>query len=510
MADWKVIAQVLAKESAYRISKRRGKRKLLTYFYGSMVKSNLLGIALFSVISLITVLPIYFISGEELPLIVSSVLGFLGIMELLMGAFTLAMSLHVIQEDRLLEPLRHLPLDRPTVRKAVLGALLYMGSFSYPFLVITPSLVLGVRFGPLITLWGVLEAITLMILSAGLALIAGSLYTRYSRSLVRRLASLTAWIALFSFGLLYQFLPKWGERPLNVPPFSYGLAGLGDLSASITSLITLALALLTFKYGSDRFWRAATVVEEYEAPEEMGEWTVTRYPSFYPVVKDLKLLLRNTKLLASVIYYLAFFPLFVLLPSILSEETPVGALLPQAIIAGGIGGLSVIYAYAAEGNGARLLYHLPVSRGWVMRGKFLTMATLTFPLVLAVVLALTLTSGLLGFISGLSYTLSLYSGIMLNSKLVMWRIPKEPAAWTEGMAQARSGTVLLVFLGEFILYGFLALLPLIPSLLRGGFAALVEPNQVYPESLVLALLTPGIALLLTYLASRDERPLGGI
>ncbi len=518
MADWKRIAQVIAKESAYRMTKRRG-RRALSFFYGSMVKSNLLGIVLFSALSLIVVAPFLFISRStelDLSIVIPSILGFLGIMEFFIATFTLAMSLHIIQEDMLLEPLRHLPLDQSTIRKAIFGALLYMGSLSYPFILITPSLLLGFRFGPLLAIWGLLEAIAITILSAGVALLAGSIYTRYSRGMTKRIASLVAWIAIFSFGLLFQFISKeWEGALINVPPFSFGFAGMGDINSALISLITLGFSLLIFRYGTIRFWRAVTVVEARKVtikPEKKVEWKIPEPPALklYPAIKDLKLLSRNTKLLASTIYYIVFLPAFVVIPGILSSDMPPAALLPLAIAAGGMGGLAVIYAYAVEGSGAELLYYLPVSRGWVTIRKFVSTAFISLPFSIAVVLTLTLSVGLVGLIAGIGYTISLLSSLMLNSKLIMGRIPRKPSAWTEGLARARTGVFLLVFLVELVAYFILAVIPLIPVLIRDGIAGLLEPTKVYPESLVLEVLIPSITLIVAYLMSQDDRPLGGV
>ncbi len=477
MAGWMEISRILAKEASYR-ARRRGVRRtrLMSLVGGGLVRSNLLGALLFTGMSLFFSVGAVFDGRLIVPMI-----GVLGLVELLVGAFATASTVHVILSEGLLEPLSTLPVTDSDVRTALLGVGIYWGGLSMLFAVLPGAALVAAKRGlwPLAA-WASLEAGSLLLLAFGVGYLLGSLGPRYTRSRVSRALQTLAWLLFFGFGLLFQLLPQeavgFSEEVgvpgwlLLIPPFSFPAAALGVGKAAVSSLASALLGAAVMRLGAGRLWRAASsgaFVLPTGAPARGWRITAGRLQFLR---KDLKLLGMNPRMLASTVYYAVIGPALVLAP-LLTEATAgglIGRFLPAiGLFFGGVGGAGVFYLYALDAEGARLLYLLPLSRGDVARQKAATLAVTVSLIVVAVGAAGAISAGpLLGLASTVTYALTLLGSAMINSAILARRLPREPSAWTQETFSR--GTLGLLTLAEFVLFGFAAGLGVVPVLLFGG------------------------------------------
>jgi len=510
MTGWKTISSILAKESNYRLKKKHG-RKLTRFSTTNVVKSNFLGIVVMSGVSVVIIFPVLVDvqTHQAIPFFV----GILGLLELFIGAFAMAYNLHVLLEDRLLEPLRFLPIEEDVVRKALLGIVVYWGGLSYTFTLLTPSLLLALKFGMQFLAWGFFASITILLLSTGIGYFAGSLYTKYSKSIAARLASLVMWILIFGFGLIFRFIPKEGNFEtttffLLIPPFSFGYAMLGYPTAYASSMLTFIASLLIYKYSSGRFWKVLSYGLVDSKAIYRRDWHVGFSRSYF-IKKDLKLFSRNPKLLASTLYFLIVGP-FVVLLSLLRAENLFSPLLPAlSLFAAGVSGPSVAYAYAIEGSGAKLLYFLPLPRKILVREKATLILLFTLPIAILISFAVIVANPIIGVVTGATYFFTSYGSLLINSRLIASKLPKEPASWTEKLPS--QSFALAIFFGEFILFGFLAGLALTPYVIKLGLRNLMAGNlPLLPEALAVPLIVSiGVLILGLLITSFLEEKVGG-
>ena len=510
MSSWKKIARVLAKEASYRALKRRGRKRFFTLGTGDLVKSNLLGILLLSAFSLMTSVGAIF---EESLFVL--LLGTLCVLEIFFGTFSMATNIQTILGDNLLEPISHLPVSQDEVRKAILRIGLYWGGLSLPFTVIPGAALMAWKLRRVsVFIWGAAGAASILFLANGLGYLIGALSYKIGRNPLGRALSTIVWLLFFSFGILFNLFQRfsWGDKSIAakdwivlIPPFSFAGASLGELSSMVTSLITAILSVVIFKVGANRFWAAVAYGHGHlPTTSIMPRWTV-RAGKFELIRKDLKLLARNPRILASTIYYmLVFGPLIflTLVPARISKGSSYLAglsnLIPAAsLLMGGIGGISIFRLYTLEAEGARVLYNLPLSRSKLARLKACSLAVVSLPMAFAVGVCAGLVGGaVIGICAGLTYVISLVGSALLNSSLLTKQLPREPSSWT----QETFGRFILVIimLGEVVFFSILAGLPLVPSILIYGF-----PPPAYAfELIVIPLLEAVLLVFASYLYNR--------
>ncbi|HDM91980.1 MAG TPA: hypothetical protein ENG69_01135 [Candidatus Korarchaeota archaeon] len=515
MSLWRDIAGILAKEASYRAAKKAkasGRRRLIGA--GGFVKSNLLMLMVSVCVSMMIGMPLM-VPNPPAEAVVP-IAGILGLVELLLGAFTMAHSIHIIATDRLLEPLTSLPVSEKDVRRALLAVGLYWGGLGLPFLVIPAMAVAAWKLGkPLLLFWGVVEGVTLLLLATGLGYIAGSLAPKTTRNPLLRAVSTISWLLFFGMGMAFSFVSRISAG-LHVsasllellPPFSFAAAGFRSIASTLVSLSFLALSALTFKLGAGRLWRAASTGWSMPGPVVTPrEWRLWRGPVPPPLTKDLKLMLRNPRMLAATFYYMLMGPLFFLFPILTGAKggaPSLGEVLPSiTLFIGGMGGWAVEYMYVVEGEGARLLYLLPVSRGRLVEWKASVTTMLGLPVGVAITLAAAWLWGpSIGISAGVTYVLALAGSTMINSLILANQLPREPSSWTQQTFSR--GVMLLLFLAELALSAVLAGVSALPFLLNLlGFGA--GPLSLLPGPKVIAPLEAAALLAAARVISRHSR-----
>ncbi len=479
MARWSEIAGILAKEASYRARRRAGVRgsRLAGLVGRGLVRSNLLGALLFTGMSLFFCIGAVFDQRFVVPM-----LGILGLVELLVGAFATASTVHVILTEGLLEPLSTLPVTESDIRLALLGVGVYWGGLSMVCAVVPGALLVAVKRGSwAVALWGALEAAALLLLAFGVGYLLGALSPKYTRSRISRVLQTVAWLLFFGFGLLFQLLPPQaagfvGEvgAPrwlLLIPPFSFPAAAMGVRESALASLAFSALSVAVLRVGAGRLWTAASS-GRFALPSSppAGRWSLA-VGRLQPLKKDLRLLAMNPRMLASTVYYAVIGPALVVAPmlaDVFTGNSGIGRFLPAiGLFFGGVGGAGVYYLYALDAEGARLLYHLPLTRGEVARQKALTLTVTVSPIVILVGVVGALSAGALtGLAAVLTYGVTLLGSAMLNSAILAKRLPREPSAWTQETFS--KGTLGLLMLAEFVAFGAAAAAAVAPAALFGG------------------------------------------
>ncbi len=396
-------------------------------------------------------------------------LGLLGLLEIFVGAFFTASTIHSIIELGLLDPLTRLPVADRTVRLAILGAAVYWGGAVLPLTVLPAACVLAARMGRLgLVPWGAAESLSAALFSLGGGFAAAALYPKARAAQGSRWASLVAWVALFGLGATFNlalvrgWLGPGALCPPHVwalPPFSYPAAAMGLGWSSAPSVAFSVLSGMSAWYGVGRLWSALS--EEWAPIPEFGKRRKGRPwspPMPYFVVKDLKLLLRDPKLLASVAYYAAVGPALLGAAALLSP-TPRDALaqLPSAsLLLGGVTGWVTIYLLALEGRGAGLLATLPVGPRQVVLYKCALSCLVCSPSALGMALiGARLGSASAGAAAGISYLAAVASSSSLVSSTLISRAGAQgsPKSWS---LHAVGGRETLIMLGEATLYAGLA------------------------------------------------------
>ncbi len=494
MTGWRELASILAREAAYRAARRAGvgQRSWRWVFYGAgnLIKSNAVVGLLLSAASVF----LGWTSAVEGDLSFLTVsMGLMGFMEFFMAAFGMTMAVHTVMAEDLLTPLRHLPVGEGVIRRALLAVGVYWGLAAAVMAVIPGSCVAAWMLGlPSLAAWGLLEAASLAALASGIGYLIGSLTPKYTRSRIARAIQTVLWISFFLAGFVPSVVGSVGGTAggeaggpgaapwvAEIPPFCYAAAALGDPAAAASALATSAAAALTFLLGSSRLWRAASLGSYLlpSQPPPSAGWAV-RAGSAQRIIKDLRLLARNPRILASTVYTAAI-PILIVAPTALAvggwvDPTWLRVLTPAvpaaALFLGGIGGLGVTNLFVVEGEGARLLYVLPLTKAELAREKAALMALLNVPAAAALAAACAaLGDPASAAAAGASYELAAAGSALLNAGFAAGRLPEQPSTWSQ---QTFSGlTIVLAFLGEILMFGLMASLAVAPYLLYAAKAA---------------------------------------
>lgn len=411
-------------------------------------------------------------------------MGFLGLIELLIGAFINAGSIHVILENRLLDLVIKTPMRSIDVQATLLIAGLKWGLALLPLAVIPGMLISACRLGLTGAIpWCTAEAITMLLFSYGLGYIAESL--ERSRSGRLRVMSILFWFAFFSVGLLLNLTGILKVR-VNVkvasifPPFSFPAAstvrGIPTLSSIIVMVASPVLAWVGSKRFLDFYFESGSKILLRKK-----KITITGGRLKPMINKELKLIFRNPKLTASTFYYLLLGPL-ISIP--LSEVLGIGGKLSISLVAllsGCMGGASVIYPVIAEGEGARYLYILPIKRGELFIHKALSLSVLSSPVAAILGLYSYLKSGpIMILLTLLAYISSLIGVSLINSSLLEISIPQKISSWTYSTFSRVATGILLV---ELCFCSALLILPTV-----------VPERNVFPAAVGVILLCVGLLL----------------
>ena len=492
------IAGILAKEASYRSTKKYGERRSLVLGAGSLFKSNALNILLFSFISLM-----FSLTPGPTPVI----LGLLGTFELLMSTFYISSAMSLLTSYGLLEPLLRLPVEDSDMKLGTLAVSMYWGGFSLLFFVLPSSALLSVRLGdPKIFFSGVLLAVVVLAFAHGVGFFIGSIAPRAGATGLGRFLSTFSWIAFFLLSYVMYYLPSRlqglspGEGLLVIPPFCLA-AALSTYSsplviASAISFVSLSAGVLL--YGAGAFWREISGgISIAPRAAVVRPWRISpRGLIGSMLVKDFRLLSREPRRLASMIWALILPSLMLLVPVVTEAGGHgfVGGLhLLLAVMAGSTGGYASSYSYYADGTGARFLYRLPVARRHLALSKAVLIWLLSLPSGAALG---TISAFLFGPKSALfvsfSYLASLVGSSLLASSLLAAFLPHEPASWSEQTFGRER--LMIVFL-----LTFLPMILALPVLIRSQ----VEPGQIGTPFLSIGLIYLAFGLIAVYLVPKE-------
>ena len=501
------VAFVLAKEVAYRSRKAWGRK---TYFLKTRVKpsvlaSNAVPFTLLLILSLPFGLMVLMAPAEgarEVFVVTTTmVLGLEGVLAL----FTAISFTATFTSERLVEALRPLPIDRLSLSRAYFEAMiLYWGGLS-SLAPLIPVTIAGLmrsfegRLG-LLTLAAYMVAAvlaTLTFFSAGILL--GTYASLVRRKTSLRVLSTAGWVAVFAFWLLMQRIlsvvevaepsgsiqgPWW----LALLPFFGCLMIEAKPLLSLASLaLSLAITALTVKLMVQRFDR---VLAPLSVPTSAPSWAglSVRGPVPGYVVKDLRLLAREPRRLASVIYVLIF-PLFLLSGG--GREGGVFAATLAPCVIGSLVPLSLSTLYYVEGSAAPFLYTLPLTRRRLALIKVLSASPIAVlaSLESAAIAYLSTGAPFLGlYAATLGLVTALLSLVTLSS-LTSMMLPDAPSEWSEASISR------LKYALAYILVFALAVVPYL-----GAAVALRDPLSV----LLVGALPQLLVSLLAFLALRNR------
>ena len=424
---WKIIAEAIAKEASYRAQREMEWRDLTIMTAGGILRYNILVILILSFISGLTGLAS--LEGREAAVIVAIPLFMI---EIMVGTLSMALSLQTIVSDKLLEPIQHLPIEEGELRKALSLLGIYWGGLALPFAMIPAGLISSMILSDPSILAGYFAAsITGMILSLALGYLVGSIGGKYQRSLFKRTISTLLWTILIGFGLFINAImgtfSNFSEPYLSmlrlVPPLSFLDWSLHSL---VSSALTFALSLTLLVYGTSRFWRAA--ISPGEATSVSLSWKLS-FGVESILMKDLKIALRNPRMLAPLIVYSIALPLFLIGSMIEWIKLDI---ITTIVLSISLGTLQAVYSaysfYLLDSTGARALYTLPMSRREVASMKTLSLLTFNSIPFILISISFIYLWGIWAFIP--IYLIALTGSGYLNCLIYAKMLPKEPANWS--------------------------------------------------------------------------------
>ena len=450
MPQWMTIAKILAKEASYRFSKNRGGSRILN----SPLITNLIAIGIFTIFSIASA--IYMTYTD--PLIYNlHRLASITLVQLAIGIFStlfiMMYNLHIIVTDRLIDTLTHLPIKTRDIKYALLFLNLYWGVFTEPFLFIPGALIYTYSIGnTLFILMGIEASIFSILLTLSLGFIAGSVSPRVSRHPLTRIISTLIWLIVMSISLLIsgagrtlvEYISINTEKILKLklikyaPPFSIVYQVYGELDLILTSLLGLIALWILLNYSTSIYWGSLFKTAPVKTAPTV---TVNRGIDLSKpiltgwVYRDLKMIIRNPRFLASIIYLLIFPILMPLLVGFTAPGLNIKWITPLFILTiGSFSGVMVANLFIIEGEGAKILYTLPITRNNYIIGKTLTvlyLATLaSIAIALYGYLVLEIYPAFIPLLC-IIYIFSTYSSSLFISQVYINYIPRQPSAWTQ-------------------------------------------------------------------------------
>ncbi len=467
MVSAKLLARYLAREVSYRGFREGGRglgsatfvprepRKRVSAF-----ESNVFGAVVYGLLS--SFLGAFIVLGSKAGIDAS--IAFSAGLTILDLLAMLLLSMHVTSftstfvREGVVDLVRVLPIDSSTAFRAYLVALyLYWGALSISFLFI-PYLAIAIYAAARGALSvaqlcaGFFSAATSMAFATfvGMALGASSYLARKRVSL--RVVSTVGWLATFvavyasyyAMGRIYPAfvhaqpaIARWGALiPFLGPVYAYSNPLPLATSASITVGITLAsLAFSRSRINAVLSWGAPSAPA---APRAVVPKARVLSPLAAMVLKDVKLLCREPRRLASMLFIIVF-------PVIMALANPGigrGAWIAIGCAMGGFAGLSSDHAFFVEGSGAKLLYHLPIGRRFLAIAKSLSSLALAMPVALGAYVAISLAFSAPPTTVLEGVALAILAGIgvsLLNSVVTTSLLPRQPSEWTELSLRGEAG-----------------------------------------------------------------------
>ncbi|RLE99736.1 MAG: hypothetical protein DRJ59_07770 [Thermoprotei archaeon] len=487
------LARLLAREVAYR-SRKTGYRHFTLLGSSKEVRepsalsANIIGIALFSFISIVMVIPFFMKIPEcvgTADILFVSVVSLLLLLEAFMALLNTATFTSTFISEKLVEPLRILPIGEERIMRAYFEALiLYWGGLSVIFIVLPGMLLLllaspGGVISPIQPLAGIIAGVLVLLCGSLLGIGIGTYAPLVRKHVLFRSLSTMAWLLAFIVFYASSSLIRYGIHQLAtgdtswiaiLPFVGVLLINSQPLLSALSIPISLALLLLIYKFSIGRL-RLLLMLEprvtmrkpfkiERRIPERLEIKIVSRSPVIGFIVKDLRLLSREPRRLATVLYTIAI-PFLMLLPSMASGRPPEDPLIESlfvlmpSVILGLITGTVVNVLFYVEGSGAKVLYFAPISRRKLALLK--TLGSLVFSTsaatIMAAIILYSTRSPLLSLTALIVSLGTALSASLFQSAIVVKQLPPQPSEWSE-ISVSRLVHVVSILLLFILLMGF--------------------------------------------------------
>lgn len=524
MRIWLRVAYILAREAAYRAQRRLEGGRSLTLLSGSIFRVNMFGIVAWTIVSIMVMAPILI---RIYPITPSIFIGIL-ILEFTIGIFIslviMINNLNTLQTDRLIDMIRHLPIRENDVRLSLIGVSLYWGIIPLPFLVIPSSLIATYITGEIhYIISGLLTSIFMLSLSVGLGFLLGGIGGRISRSLPGRIFSTILWLIVLGSGVLFSIFgtdiyeniygmdldPSINNIYYLLPMTAFTYIFMDPLISIPMASIWIFSGLTVLKIGIDRFWESLNIVYGAPAHRGLGRGLMSILMDI-GVWREILMLSRSPRMLANIIYLLLFpivIPLIFGSGSLPLINCSLG--IPLVIILASLSSPATYILYVLEGEGARYLYQLPISRGDIIRSKAYTVSILSTPVSIFYMIYVSMLCGFSrGFMAMAAYLITILSSSLLSSYLDSRLLPSEPSIWTP---QTFSNLTKIIHSFIIVLIYFsLAFVGAIPFIIRElGFTEIyvILAINEWLSSLMVYTVSVIILLIIYYHVSKLRDPL---
>lgn len=474
-----VLARALAQESVFRANRRNIRVPFVSRDYRgiSALSSNLLPSMFFLLFSSVYLLMVVWSPLEVLPYILLPLL-------FMVAYFNIVQMLSfssIFFGDELFESVRILPLSsKDLVKIYFLTYILYWGGASTTMLFL-PQFVTGVVFRsealPCMLSF-LFSSASVMFSSILLAVYIGSYTQVFRKSILMNVLSALGWLILLSaYYLLFstpalanlsEILPAEYTRYISLIPFAGPLyVGIYPLESLVSIAATGVLVYLIYHKATASMEAVVSGTRISRTPflarrpggDKIGYRRLSKQLSL--VVKDFKLILREPRRLSGMLY-LMLFPILFIGFGLAEAHT----MFTFYLLMGSIVGLSSTTWVYLEGEGARVLYYLPLKRTEIYVSKVIDGLTVAFS-----VLAFLMLAKISGFAG-----ISLYGAIAMISAsifttttslaFIIANVPEQPSSWTESSVN-RSKIVLL----QFVIASVSVAIPLALSLVYGILVA---------------------------------------
>ncbi len=509
-----VLARYLANEVAYRGFREQGAIPFMptsrrsSRVKVSVLKANVLSGVLFSMasISASAIIATGNLYGYALS---TTVLTGVAIAMALM--YIIPFTSTVLREG-IVDLLRLLPLSPKEVLKTyLLSMILYWGglaiTFIYvPYIVVSTYFVIIGKLSVVPYLLTILAAIATLAFSFLLGIALGTYSYLVRRRALFRYVSAIAWALVFLItyvmisitGYISKLVINTGGSlgvlsivgpyiPFIGPLYAY-LANPVLTPLSITE--TLAITLATYFVAKGRLSKVFIYGGEYVAPTKptkvitpKAPLVVSPKPPLLTMIrKDLKLLSREPRRLAGVII-LIIFPLVMTVMGGFTKTPILSATLVTCFV-GAFSGLGVENLYYVEGEGALVLYTLPIRKRDVVLSKSLATSSITAPMAFAISLIYSLiktVNPLISLVFAIVAAILSISYALINSSLMASLIPKEPSYWNDMTFRRSLGLRIVRSALALIGIGVSVAIPLVIMLLGlgGNVAIIIEVLAIY-------------------------------
>ncbi|RLE60208.1 MAG: hypothetical protein DRJ35_03940 [Thermoprotei archaeon] len=475
------LAKILAKESVFRASKRNIKVPFISRDYTkvSALSSNLLPGIFFLLFASVHSILIISVTVEELPSILLPTLFMVAYFNLIqMLSFS-----SIFFGDELFEPVKIMPLNSKDIVKTYFVAyLLYWGGAS-TIMLFLPQFLIGAIFRldalPFLIAF-LYSSVAVMSSSILVAVYIGTYTEVFRKNILMNILSAIGWLILISSYYLMSYIPaiaNYGKMiPREYMSFIALIPFIGPLYIGLYPLESIISIILTGVLVYSVYFKTYNCVETVIAGTRISHLPflarrieerkikyrrLSRHLSL--VRKDFKLILREPRRLSGILYLLLFPIFFIGFRTV--DENMIFIFLS---FVGSIIGISSTTWIYLEGEGAKVLYYLPLKRTDIYIAKILdSLVVLFFAVIFFVFLEI------IGFATMSLYGIAaMVSNFTLLSTttlaIIIANLPEHPSSWTESSIN-RFAIILLEIL---LTIGSMAI-PIVFSLLYGIIVATI-------------------------------------